>query len=322
MGKKKNKNSNSNQKTDENVNVNEIKNENENKKKDNDEGEKKKQEANPISPAVLKIDMHCEGCASKITRCVRGFEGVEAAKADMKANKLTVVGNVDPTELRDRLAEKTKKKVDLLSPQPKKDNKADDKSDQKPEKKADDKKPKEAPVTTAVFKVDLHCQGCIDKIRKTVLKTKGYKEMDIDHKKDLVTVKGTMDTKALAQNLKERLKRQVEIVPPKKEKEGGGEGGEKKDGNGGGGGKKKGGGGGDAGQEENAAGIAKVEGNRMDQFMVQPPGHGFGYGYGNFYGHGYQGYGHPGYGYGGMVGEHVHAPQIFSDENPNACSVM
>lgn len=162
--------------------------------------------------------------------------------------------------------------------------------------------------------------------------------MDIDTKKDLVTVKGTMDAKTLAQNLKEKLKRQVEIVPPKKEKEGGGEVGEKKDGNGGGGGKKKGGGG-DAGQEENAAGIAKVEGiqgNRMDQFMVQHPGYGFGYGYGNFYGHGYQGYGQPGpygpygqpgYGHGSMVGEHLHAqhlhaPQMFSDENPNACSVM
>lgn len=80
---KKNKNSNSNQKTDENINVNEIKNESENKKKDNDEGEKKKQEANPISPAVLKIEMHCEGCASKITRCVRGFEGIISIRLNL-----------------------------------------------------------------------------------------------------------------------------------------------------------------------------------------------------------------------------------------------
>lgn len=45
--------------------------------------------------------------------------------------------------LRDKLAQKTKKKVDLLSPQPKKDNKTDDKSDEKSEKKGGDKKPKE-----------------------------------------------------------------------------------------------------------------------------------------------------------------------------------
>ncbi len=29
------------------------------------------------------------------------------------------------------------------------------------------------PVTTAVLKVALHCQGCIEKINKTVFKTKG-----------------------------------------------------------------------------------------------------------------------------------------------------
>lgn len=140
--------------------------------------------------------------------------------------------------------------------------------------------------------------------------------MAIDKQKELVTVKGTMDAKALAENLKEKLRRQVDIVPPKKEKEGDGE---KKEGNDGGGGKKKGGkggggGGGDAGQEENAGNIAKFEGNRME--FMPPPGHGFwvANGYGFNYGYGY--------GQGGLVGEHLHAPQIFSDENPNACSVM
>jgi hypothetical protein len=80
---------------------------------------------------------------------------VETVKADPESSKLTVVGNVDPTSLRDKLAEKAKKKVELLSPQPKKDNKADDKSDQKPEKKSDEKKPKEvihwSPLTVRPF---------------------------------------------------------------------------------------------------------------------------------------------------------------------------
>jgi hypothetical protein len=80
---------------------------------------------------------------------------VETVKAELESNKLTVVGNVDPTKLRDKLAQKAKKNVELLSPQPKKDNKADDKSDQKPEKTADDKKPKEvlhwSPLACAPF---------------------------------------------------------------------------------------------------------------------------------------------------------------------------
>lgn len=73
-------------------------------------------------------------------------------KADCDANKLTVTGNVAPAALRERVEYKTKKKVELISPQPKKesgagaggDKKADEKSEKKPEeKKADDKKPKE-----------------------------------------------------------------------------------------------------------------------------------------------------------------------------------
>lgn len=75
-------------------------------------------------------------------------EGVEDVKTDCGANKLTVIGKVDPAKVRDRLAEKTKKKVDLISPQPKKDaappaagGGGDKKPD--PEKKPKEKKPEE-----------------------------------------------------------------------------------------------------------------------------------------------------------------------------------
>jgi hypothetical protein len=74
-----NQNQNQNQKANENENVNETKNENVNvnveEKKDNGGGEKKNKESNP-NAAVFKIDMHCEGCATKIVRCVKDFEGI------------------------------------------------------------------------------------------------------------------------------------------------------------------------------------------------------------------------------------------------------
>jgi len=155
-------------------------------------------------------------------------------------------------------------------------------------------------------------------IDKTTWLIVGAQSLEIDRQKELMRVKGTMDAKALAQSLRKKLKRQVDIVLLKEEKEG--EEGEKKDGDGGGGGK-KGGGGGDGGQEE---ANAKVDqGNKM--IMALPGygniGYGNGYGYppygpGPGHGHGY------GYGHGGFVGEHLHAPQMFSDENPNACSIM
>lgn len=143
--------------------------------------------------------------------------------------------------------------------------------------------------------------------------------MSIDKQKELVTVKGSMDMKALAESLQEKLKRPVEIVPPKKDNKDG-DGGEK-EGNkpGGGGGKKKGGGGGGDG-----GGQAQQEGGKMQESKMEyQPGFGFGYGYG----YGYPPVVQPGFGFGygyppGYVGEHLHAPQMFSDENPNACSIM
>ncbi|KAG4397086.1 hypothetical protein GLYMA_10G068201v4 [Glycine max] len=102
--------------------------------------------------------------------------------------------------------------------------------------------------------------------------------MAIDKEKEMVTVKGTMDVKALAENLMEKLKRRVEVVPSKKDKEGGGGENEvsgKK--------KNKGGGGGDK-NENIEDGIMKIEYNIMK--YLAPPAFGFGYGpYGGGYGH-------------------------------------
>ncbi|CAN6557045.1 unnamed protein product [Malus baccata var. baccata] len=281
----------------------------------NDGGEKnkgdggEKKEETPIT-VILKIDMHCEGCATKIVKCVKGFAGVETVKSESQANKLTVVGKVDPTTLRDKLAAKTNKKVDLVSPQPKKDNKDDggDTKKKPPEKSNDDKKTKEPPVTTAVLKLNLHCQGCIQKIHRIVTKTKGFTEMSIDKEKELLTVKGSMDMKVLAESLKEKLKTSVDIVPPKKEKE-------KGENNGGGGG-----GGGDKKKKEVEEGKegGKLEGNRMD-FPPGPTGYGQQIPYVMPYG---PGYGAPGYPIPPPPMYIGNPPEMFSDENPNACSIM
>ena len=67
-------------------------------------------------------------------------------KVDSGSGKITVTGKVDPLKLREKLEEKTHKKVELLSPVPKKDKaKNDDAGDGKEEKKKDskEKKPKD-----------------------------------------------------------------------------------------------------------------------------------------------------------------------------------
>lgn len=110
---------------------------------ENHEGIKKKAAvAEGGATIVLKLDLHCEGCAKKVKRSIKNYDGVEEVKADAAGGKLTVKGKVDPIWLRDKVAQKTKKKVELelVSPQPKKDGGGDKKHVEKSNKKNPDDK--------------------------------------------------------------------------------------------------------------------------------------------------------------------------------------
>ncbi|KAI4310417.1 hypothetical protein MLD38_035397 [Melastoma candidum] len=373
-----------------------------------DEPAKKSPDSGGNVTAVLQMDMHCEGCAKRVKRSVRNFDGVEDVQADVASGKLTVVGKIDPSKIRQKLQDKLNKKVDLISPQPAKkedgggnDKKSNDKTDNKAEeKKPEDKKPQEK---TVVLKVRLHCEGCIRKIKKIILKFKGVNAVNFDRPKDHVMATGTMDVDDLVPYLKEKLKRNVEVVPPKKE-EGGGGGGEKAKKEDGGekakkegdGDKAKKEGDGDKSKKEVDGGEKEKEGKKAekdnkekgkesggdgaknDEKKLMAPAeagdgepkvamskmeyHGYGhqldqpmfwnneqvqrYVYASnapqFYSHSYavephpyhsQGYAPYPYQYHNQEPAHyvsdgytmdprLHAPQIFSDENPNACSVM
>ncbi|CAN4120357.1 unnamed protein product [Withania somnifera] len=234
---------------------------------------------------------------------------------DVELKKVRVIGKVDPVMLREKVEEKTHKHVEVISPVPKKGGDSGAGEDKKNKGNDNNTKQKERPITTVVLKVHLHCQGCIQKIYKIVTKFKGYKEMKVDKQKDLVTVTGSMDMKELAEMLKKHLKKEVEIVPPKKEA------GEKKE---------KGGGGSD-----NGKGKEKMKMKMKDELDVG--GGGEMMRMGSNIGNGLQmmhqqvqfGYLYP-YMYGPVGSVYptdpypvsIHAPQLFSDENPNACSIM
>ncbi|XP_055809038.1 heavy metal-associated isoprenylated plant protein 6-like [Solanum dulcamara] len=186
---------------------------------------------------VLKLDLHCEGCAQKVRRFIRHTHGVENVKSDCETGKLTVKGDVDPSWLRERVEIKTKKTVELISSPPKKDGGSgaagdkksggdgtgDKKSGEKTEKKtedrkADDKKPKETQVISVVaLKIRVHCDGCAHKIKRVIKKIKGVQEVNIESEKDLATVKGTMDINKLTPYLIDKLKQKVEVVQSKKD---------------------------------------------------------------------------------------------------------
>ncbi|KAK4345741.1 hypothetical protein RND71_035917 [Anisodus tanguticus] len=319
-------------------------------KKKNGAGEKP---AGGIATILLKLDLHCEGCARKVKRSVRHIEGVEDVKADYSTGKLTVKGNVDPLWLRERVEIKTKKKVELLSAQPKKvggsgggGGGGDKKSGEKVEKKAEEKKvvdenPKKAQFNREVMKVRLHCDvGSALKVRRFM--------------------------KGLTPYLKDKLNRNIDVIPPKKDDGSrGGDNKKEKEVTGGcscGGGKKK------DGElkvtskstvitepkEEEAEVMNKMEyygySNPNTYYTIAPrynqnyynqdygvTMHDHGYGHTGYvppsylttprdHGYGPTGYVPPpcdhGYGPTGYVPPPYSAPRFFSDENPNGCSVM
>ncbi|XP_052177920.1 heavy metal-associated isoprenylated plant protein 3-like isoform X2 [Diospyros lotus] len=149
-------------------------------------------------------------------------EGIESVDGD--SNELTVTGEVDEETLRELVGQMVSKKAQSNTPPPSKiRNNSYVEGVRNAEKATVEKLPKnpnqtnlnESPVRTAVMMVDLHCQGCIDKICKVIKKTRGYHGMSIDRQKNAVTVKGTMDMTALAKRLSKKLnKRPVSIAPP------------------------------------------------------------------------------------------------------------
>ncbi|GJW79512.1 RNA-directed DNA polymerase, eukaryota [Tanacetum coccineum] len=170
--------------------------------------DKKKLDEGPIT-IILKLDLHCEGCAKKVKKSIRYIQGVDSVKADSANNKLTIVGKLDPLYIKERVEHKTKKKVEIISPKPKKDEGGDKKGNEKP---------LEPQSTTVALKISLHCDGCIQKIKRIISKIDGVESVKPDANKNLVTVKGTMNMKELIPYLKDKLKRNVDIVvPPKKE---------------------------------------------------------------------------------------------------------
>lgn len=59
----------------------------------------------------MRID--CEGCERKVKRAVEGMKGVQQVVVERKANKLTVVGYVNPSKVVARVAHRTGKRAEL-----------------------------------------------------------------------------------------------------------------------------------------------------------------------------------------------------------------
>lgn len=298
----------------------------ENKTEESKDGkEPTKDQAPPPPPPeiVLKVYMHCEGCARKVRRCLRGFEGVEDVITDCKTHKVVVKGEkADPLKVLDRVQRKSHRQVELLSPIPKPPAPEEPKPEEKEKPKPEEKK-EEPQIVTVVLRVHMHCEACAQEIKKRILRMKGVDAVEADLKGSQVSVTGVFDPPKLVDYVYKRTGKHAMIVktdPEKKEKEAeaketkeekpneesgkekksddGGESKESKESN-----KESEGGGGGGGDGEAKAAVEVapeetivVELKENEYFQQYPQRY--------------------------TMEMYAYPPQIFSDENPNACSVM
>ncbi|KAJ6907213.1 hypothetical protein NC651_017793 [Populus alba x Populus x berolinensis] len=111
-----------------------------------------------VQRTVLKVDISCQKCKTKVLKAVSTLEGVDTIEADQGKGTLTVTGNADPYEIILR-TRKTGKHVEVVSigPPP-----APPKQGGQTEKKPENKKPEEKKTEQKVPICDPctcpHCQ--------------------------------------------------------------------------------------------------------------------------------------------------------------------
>ncbi|XP_009610699.1 heavy metal-associated isoprenylated plant protein 7-like [Nicotiana tomentosiformis] len=291
--------------------------------------EKKAEEATPEPPPpeiVLRVFMHCEGCARKVRKSLKGFQGVEDVITDCKTHKVVVKGEkADPLKVLERVQKKSHRQVELLSPIPKPPPAEEPKKPEEKELAKPQEKKEESQVITVVLKVHMHCEACAQEIKRRIQKMKGVENAEPDLKNSQVTVKGVFEASKLVDYVSKRSGKWAVIVkvePEKKEEEKPNdeakeekksekeakkvEEEERKE-------KKEGGG--EAAAKEETAAAAKEETVEVDP-KVEVKKNEFYY-----YHHPQNFQVHP-QGFAHEMHAYPPPPQIFSDENPNACSVM
>nr|GEU51188.1 hypothetical protein [Tanacetum cinerariifolium] len=74
--------------------------------------QEKKEEPPKVTETVLKMHMHCEGCAEDVRHRLQKMKGVESVKPDMNVSTVTVKGTVDPKDIITFIYKKTRKRAE------------------------------------------------------------------------------------------------------------------------------------------------------------------------------------------------------------------
>ncbi|KAK3195307.1 hypothetical protein Dsin_026617 [Dipteronia sinensis] len=244
--------------------------------------DEKKKEADGVITGIYKVNLHCPQCASKIKKPLLRTQGVQSVEADIEKSEIKVKGVIDVVKIHKLIEKLSKRKVELISPQIKINKETAATEIKQPAAK----ETKESIISTTSVKVHLHCEKCEHDLRKILLKHRGVHSVKTDMKAQTVTVQGTIESDKLLSYFRKKVHKHAEIITsiPDQKKE------EKKE-------KEK--------EKEKVEAPISTPSTKIVEFKEE-----------------------------GKVEvknkeinapyfiHYVYAPQLFSDENPNACSIV
>lgn len=129
---------------------------------------------------------------------------------DMAQNQVTIKGIVEPQAVCNRIMKKTKRRAKVLSPLPEAEG------EPMPEVVSS----QVSGLTTVELNVNMHCEACAAQLKRKILKMRGVQTAETELSTSKVTVTGTMDADRLVDYVYRRTKKQARIVPqPEPEKQ-------------------------------------------------------------------------------------------------------
>ncbi|KAJ7514273.1 hypothetical protein O6H91_23G036400 [Diphasiastrum complanatum] len=167
-----------------------------------------------VKTIVLRVGMHCEGCARKVKKSLCSLSGLEELKVEYKAQKVTVKGAIDQKQVLEKLSHIGKSGeilqviVEPVKPKEEKEKKEAPKAAQAPPPQ----------IQTVVLKAMLHCEGCGRKVKDAIKKVPGVQDINVNYKEQKVIVKGFVDANKVLQKALKSGK-YVELCPPEKPKD-------------------------------------------------------------------------------------------------------
>ncbi|XP_018818671.1 heavy metal-associated isoprenylated plant protein 4 isoform X2 [Juglans regia] len=174
------------------------------KEKEKDGKKEIKEKVEEVINAVYRVNLHCQQCARDISKPLMRTQGVHAVDADFEKGEIKVKGVIDPIKMQKRIEKLSKKKVVLVSPivKPK-------------ESVTIEKKVKEPIMRTTSVKVHMHCDKCEQDLKKRLLMHKGIHSVKTDMKAQTLTVGGTIEPDNLLSYLKKKVNKLAEIITSK-----------------------------------------------------------------------------------------------------------